>query len=193
MAVRYWCGDPFMPTMVESALERGGWLPICYKRTLGKEIVDEYERKIDKDFRRGLVAGRPLRLGEHFGHRVQIDVMVARGKNFLCLETKTKMFALKEVYQRPEYAQYHFDRYPEAVKALLKLPSSMHESLHSSCELLRYCLKMGEEQFGRWKKSLVVLIPFYINPEELDRIPRYLKRLKKYVKLEHNLNVAVGL
>ena len=193
MAVRYWCGDPFVPTMVENALKRGGWLPISYERTLRKEIVEEYERKIDEDFRRGLVVGRRLRPEEHFGNRVQIDVMVARGKNLLCLETKTKMFARKEVYHRPEYAQYHFDRYPEAVKALLKLPSSMHESLHSSCELLRYCLKMGEDQYETWKKNLVVLIPFYINPEELDRIPRYLKRLKKYVKLEHNLNVVVAL
>ena len=195
MAIKYWCGDPFVPTMVKSSLAKNGWqLLEKYDRNLNQNLVNHYQKKIFTDFlnlpRNGL---RKIDENEHFGRRIDIDVIAEKENEIFLMEVKTKIYSQKQVYKNRDYSRYHFDRYPDAVEALLRLPTSFHEKLQSSCELLKYCLKLTDETYKEKYKKIGVLIPFYINKEEPAHIIDYLKRLQIYSRGEHGLDIDVGL
>ena len=119
--------------------------------------------------------------------------MAEKDDNIFFMEVKTKIYSQKQVFENRDYSRYHFDRYPDAVEALLRLPVTFHEKLQSSCELLKYCLKFTDENYKDKEKKIGVLIPFYINEEEPPYLIDYLTRLQSYVRDEHRLDIDFGL
>ena len=187
-ALRYWCGDPFTPTMIKSALNGENWISTINKKFyLSERLVNLYNQKLKKDFEEKLQ--RTERLNEHFGSSGDFDVFAEKGNNILCVEVKTKIFS---TLRRKEYAKYHFDSYPGCLDALLSLPKTSDEKISASCELLKYCLNLCEYH-KQSKCHVAVLVPFYINPIELKNIPLYLKGLRQYVIDQHGLDVAMAL
>ena len=186
--LRYWCGDPFTPTMLRSALNGESWKATINSRfSISNRYANMFDEKIREDFEELLQ--RKGRFSEHFGSRGDFDVFAEKQNNILCIEIKTKIFSTK---RRKEYAKYHFDSYPGCIEALLKLPKTTNEKISSACELLKYCLKLLEYK-KQSKCHIVVVVPFYISPIELQNIPLYLKRLRQYVINHYDFDIAMAL
>ncbi len=157
---------------------------------------EAYGSKIRKDFG----------LNDVFASSAEIDVFATRNNAYLCIECKTRMYARirleTEDYQIPYsylHSRYHFDRYPDAVNSLLELRKNpaladdAHETVKSSCELLRYCLGLIQGGYTSRNCSIVVLMPFYAKKAEFETVTDCLDRLRKYVREEHSFDFPMAV
>lgn len=155
-----------------------------------------YERRILQEFG----------INEQFANVAEVDVFAYRNKTYLCIEIKTRMYARIRAetrdYQIPYdslHSRYHFDRYPEAVDALLMLKErptladDRHETIRSSCELLRYCLGLVQAKYANKSCFIVVLMPFYAKEVEFETTKECLDRLRSYVVEECKFDIPMAI
>lgn len=155
-----------------------------------------YENKIRQDFG----------IEENFANSAEIDMFANRNNVYLCIEIKTRIYARiraetndYQISYNSLHSRYHFDKYPEAVNALLQLKKNptladdRHETIRSSCELLRYCLGLMQEGYMGKNCLIIVLMPFYAKEVEFKVVKECLDRLRNYVFDEYEFNIPMAI
>jgi hypothetical protein len=195
---RYWCGST-LSFLISKGLRDAGWYletESGAKRLNLMGLKDFYENKLQRDFG---IKGQ-------FASKAEVDVFACRDEVYLCIEIKTRMYArIRDVtndYAFPYtclHSRYHFDRYPEAVSALLELKKNpsiaddVHETVKSSCELLRYCLGLIQAGYADKSCFIVVLMPFYAKEIEFETVKGCLNRLGDYVSHNHGVKIPMAI
>ena len=195
---KYWCGSP-LSILIKRSLQDDGWFiptKTGSKRLSVTNFKGFYESKIRQGFG----------INERFANLSEVDVFAHKNDVCLCIEIKTRMYARIRletnnytILYDSLHSRYHFDRYPEAIDAILKLRKNptladdRHETIKSSCELLRYCLGLIQAGYARKNCFIVVLMPFYAKEVEFKTVKECLDRLRNYVSQVYEFDIPMAI